>query len=320
MKQYLEDEAVQRHRWWILGAIGLFTIMATLDGSIVNIALPVISQDLKIPMNQAEWVVSLYLIVICSLLLFFGKLGDIIGKIKIFRIGTFFFVIGSLLAGFKGNFSLLLVARGIQAFGASMTMATNNGIITEIFPFSERGKALGLIGSFVALGSIAGPGVGGLILAHFTWGYIFWINVPIGILTIILGAFILPADFNKRKTILDYQGAFYLAIFMVSLFTAVFLGQEIGFMAPLIIVLFVVAIVSLVFFVRTELTQTEPLISFTIFKNQQFSRSLLTGFLIFVTNFFFNVISPFYLENARSLSPRIAGYILMIFPLVQVII
>lgn len=70
MKQYLEDEAVQRHRWWILGAIGLFTIMATLDGSIVNIALPVISQDLKIPMNQAEWVVSLYLIVICSLLLF----------------------------------------------------------------------------------------------------------------------------------------------------------------------------------------------------------------------------------------------------------
>ncbi|MCI1920751.1 MAG: MFS transporter [Liquorilactobacillus nagelii] len=320
MKQYLEDEAVQRHRWWILGAIGLFTIMATLDGSIVNIALPVISQDLKIPMNQAEWVVSLYLIVICSLLLFFGKLGDIIGKIKIFRIGTFFFVIGSLLAGFKGNFSLLLVARGIQAFGASMTMATNNGIITEIFPFSERGKALGMIGSFVALGSIAGPGVGGLILAHFTWGYIFWINVPIGILTIILGAFILPADFNKRKTMLDYRGAFYLAIFMVSLFTAVFLGQEIGFMAPLIIVLFVVAIVCLVFFVRTELTQTEPLISFTIFKNQQFSRSLLTGFLIFVTNFFFNVISPFYLENARGLSPRIAGYILMIFPLVQVII
>lgn len=92
MKQsYLEDEEVQRHRWWILAAIGLFTIMATLDGSIVNIALPVISHDLEIPMNQAEWVVSLYLIVICALLLFFGKLGDLIGKIKIFRIGTLFF-------------------------------------------------------------------------------------------------------------------------------------------------------------------------------------------------------------------------------------
>lgn len=322
MKQsYLEDEEVQRHRWWILAAIGLFTIMATLDGSIVNIALPVISHDLEIPMNQAEWVVSLYLIVICALLLFFGKLGDLIGKIKIFRIGTLFFVAGSFLAGIKGNFSLLLVARAIQAFGASMTMATNNGIITEIFPFSERGKALGMIGSFVALGSIAGPGVGGLILAHLTWGYIFWINVPIGVLTIILGAFILPADLNqKSKQSLDYKGALTFAVLMIGLFTAIFLGQEIGFTSVLVIVLFVIAAVSLWLFIKIELVQTDPLISFAIFKNQQFSRSLLTGFLIFVTNFFFNVISPFYLENARGLSPRIAGYILMLFPLVQVVV
>ncbi len=321
MKQsYLKNEKVQRHRWWILTAIGLFTIMATLDGSIVNIALPVISQNLKIPMNQAEWVVSVYLIVICSLLLFFGKLGDSIGKIKIFRLGTFFFVAGSFLAGINGSFVLLLAARAIQAFGASMTMSTNNGIITEIFPLSERGKALGLIGSFVSLGSIAGPGVGGLILAHLSWGYIFWINVPIGILTIILGAFILPKDLaTEKKPSLDYKGASTFAALMVSLFTAIFLGQEIGFTAIGVIVLFVIAVISLWLFFKAESTQKDPLISFAIFKNRQFSSSLLAGFLIFVTNFFFNVISPFYLENARDLTPRTAGYILMIFPLVQVI-
>ncbi|GAW98906.1 major facilitator superfamily transporter [Secundilactobacillus mixtipabuli] len=181
-ESYLTDQRVQKHRWWILAAVGLFTFMSTLDASIVNIALPVISGDLNVPMNQAEWVVSIYLIVICSLLLLFGKLGDSIGKIRIFRIGTVLFVFGSLLAGSNGSFYLLLAARIVQALGASMTMANNNGIITEVFPFSERGRALGMIGSFVALGSIAGPGLGGIVLSHLSWGYIFWLNVPIGVI------------------------------------------------------------------------------------------------------------------------------------------
>jgi Arabinose efflux permease len=133
-KDYVADQRVQKHRWWILAAVGLFTFMSTLDASIVNIALPVISKNLSIPMNQSEWVVSIYLIVICALLLLFGKLGDSLGKINVFRIGTLLFVFGSLLAGFNGNFYLLLSARVVQALGASMTMANNNGIITEIFP------------------------------------------------------------------------------------------------------------------------------------------------------------------------------------------
>ncbi|EGF34735.1 transporter major facilitator superfamily MFS_1, EmrB/QacA family protein, partial [Lacticaseibacillus rhamnosus MTCC 5462] len=128
----------------------MFTIMSTLDGSIVNIALPVMSRDLNIPMNQAEWVVSIYLMMICGLLLFFGKLGDSIGKIKVFRIGMVC-LIGSLFAGFNNSLALLLAARIVQATGASMTMANNNGIVTEIFPMNERGKALGLIGSFVSI-------------------------------------------------------------------------------------------------------------------------------------------------------------------------
>lgn len=143
-----KNPQVQKNRWLILIAVGLFTFMSTLDGSIVNIALPVMSKDLKIPMNQAEWVVSIYLMVVCAFLLLFGKLGDAFGKIRVFRLGTFLFVLGSLLCGFNRSLIFLLVARGLQAFGASMTMSTNNGIITEIFPFSERGKALGFIGSF----------------------------------------------------------------------------------------------------------------------------------------------------------------------------
>lgn len=317
---YLTMPTVQKHRWWILAAVGLFTFMSTLDASIVNIALPVISRDLKIPMNQAEWVVSIYLIVICALLLLFGKLGDSLGKIKIFRIGTILFILGSLLAGFNGSFLLLLGARVIQALGASMTMSTNNGIITEIFPTSERGRALGTIGSFVALGSIAGPGLGGIVLAHLSWGYIFWLNVPIGVITIIVGQLILPRDIRQSHDKIDRVGATTMAVFMVSLFVGIFLGQELGFTAPLVLALFAIAIVFGIGFVRVENRKEKPLLSFELFKNKAFTMSLLCGFLIFVTNFFFNVISPFYLENARQLSPNVAGYILMAFPIVQVIV
>ncbi|MFC6261833.1 MFS transporter [Levilactobacillus fujinensis] len=319
-KTFAADPQIQKHRWWILVAVCLFTFMSTLDASIVNIALPVMSRDLKIPMNQAEWVVSVYLIAICALLLLFGKLGDTRGKIRIFKIGSFLFVIGSFLSGFSVGLSFLLGARVIQSVGAAMTMATNNGIITEVFPFKERGRALGMIGSFVALGSIAGPGIGGLILAHLSWGYIFWINVPVGIIAILIGQRILPQDITVSDEDIDRPGASLFALIMVSLFAGVFVGQEIGFTRPLILGLFVVAVVAIIFFVRLELRIDNPILALKLFQNKRFTVSILCAFLIFVANFFFNVIAPFYLENARGLAANYAGYALMTFPIVQVVV
>ncbi|MCT4488465.1 MFS transporter [Levilactobacillus parabrevis] len=320
MKNFADDPAIQKHRWLILVAVCLFTFMSTLDGSIVNIALPVISKDIAIPMNQAEWVVSIYLITICALLLLFGKLGDTRGKIRIFKIGSVLFTVGSLLCGFSVGLGFLLVARTIQAIGAAMTMATNSGIITEVFPFNERGRALGMIGSFVALGSIAGPGVGGLILAHFNWGYIFWINVPIGIVALLIGQRILPKDITVSRQAIDKLGAGLFALIMVTLFAGVFIGQEIGFTRPVILGLFAVAIVAAVFFVRLELRIDNPILALHLFENKRFTISILCAFLIFVANFFFNVIAPFYLENARGMAANYAGYALMTFPIVQVVV
>ncbi|RRK11253.1 DHA2 family efflux MFS transporter permease subunit [Lactiplantibacillus garii] len=317
---FAEDPQIQKHRWWILIAVCLFTFMSTLDGSIVNIALPVMSKDLAIPMNQAEWVVSIYLIVICALLLLFGKLGDTVGKIRIFKIGSVLFTVGSLLSGFNSGLTLLLVSRSVQAVGASMTMSTNNGIITEVFPFKERGRALGMIGSFVALGSIAGPGIGGLILAHLSWGYIFWINVPVGIIAMILGAVILPKDVTTTAQPLDKWGSGLFAVLMVTLFAGIFIGQEVGFTQPVILALFAVSAVLLIAFIQVELRHANPVLALKLFKNSRFSISILCALLIFIANFFFNVIAPFYLENARGLAANYAGYALMTFPIVQVIV
>ncbi|CAM3214136.1 MFS transporter [Vagococcus fessus] len=315
-----EKHSYYHHRWIILTAIGLFTFMSTLDGSIVNVALPTISDDLGVKMNQSEWVVSIYLMTVCACLLLFGKIGDSKGKVKIFKLGTVIFVIGSLLCGIPGSLTLLLVSRIVQAVGASMTMATGTGIITEVFPLSERGKALGLMGSFVSLGSITGPGVGGMILHSLHWSYIFWINVPIGIITILIGQKYLPKESIKSDKKIDIAGFTTFATFIMAFFGGIFIGQEIGFKHVSVLGLIAISLVSLGLFIKIEGRVENPLVKFSIFKNKMFTMSLLTASLIFVSNFFANVIVPFYLQNNRGLSPSKAGMLMMVFPLVMVIV
>ncbi|KAF1305404.1 MFS transporter [Enterococcus saccharolyticus] len=319
MNSYQMDPNVQKNRWWILISVSMFTFMSTLDGSIVNIALPTMSKDMNVPMNQAEWIVSIYLMIVCACLLLFGKIGDSIGKIKVYQIGTLIFTFGSLLCGFNHSLLFLLFARVVQAIGASMTMATNSGIITEVFPMNERGRALGSIGAFVSLGSIAGPGLGGIILSQFSWPYIFWINVPVGIITMIAGLKFLPKDITMTKQKVDKLGFISFAMFIITFFGAIFLGQEEGFIHALPISLFVLAILSFVAFILIEKKVRVPMIAFAIFKNKIFTLSLISALVIFSSNFFVNVVIPFYLQKARGLDPSQAGMLMMIFPLVMVV-
>lgn len=312
-------QTLNKNRWLILVAIGLFTFMSTLDGSIVNIALPIMSKNMSIPMNKTEWIVSIYLMTVCACLPLFGKIGDSIGKIKIFRIGTITFVFGSLLCGIFHTFELLLMARIIQAIGASMTMSTNTGIITEVFPLQERGRALGMIGAFVSLGSIMGPGLGGVILAKFSWEYIFLINVPIGILTILLGQKVLPKDSTKSGAKIDYTGFILFATIIITLFGGIFIGQEAGYTKPLPLTLIIISLISMPIFYQIERKKHNPLIQFSLFKNKVFTLSLLTASMIFVTNFFTNVVVPFYLQNTRGYSASFAGLLMMVIPFTMII-
>lgn len=319
MKTYQEDPNVQKNRWWILISVAMFTFMSTLDSSIVNIALPTISKDMNVPMNQSEWVVSIYLMVVCACLLLFGKIGDSWGKIKVYRIGTVIFVFGSLLCGFNHSLGFLLFGRIVQALGASMTMASNSGIITEVFPLKERGRALGSIGAFVSLGSIAGPGIGGLILSNLSWSYIFWINIPVGIITMLIGEKFLPKDITKSQKKIDYSGFATFAVTIMTFFGGIFMGQEFGFASTQTIVLVAIAIVSFILFLVIEKKKENPLIHFAIFKNKIFTMSLITAVLIFSSNFFVNVVIPFYLQDARHLSASYAGMLMMVFPLLMVV-
>ncbi|OFI48901.1 MFS transporter [Floricoccus tropicus] len=303
----------------ILITVCIFVLMSTLDSSIVNIALPTICKELNITQSQGSLIVSSYLLVICCSLLPFGKLGDLYGKSKVFKIGGIIFVLGSLLCGISTSLPMLIGARVVQAIGSGMTMSTNNGIITEAFPANQRGKALGTVGAFVSIGAIAGPGLGGLILNSFTWHYIFLINIPIGIIAIIASFLVLPKNHPAKNTQLDYNGAITLSAVILSFYGFITLIQDKGITNILTLACLVICILTFYLFIKVENSIDYPLINLSLFKNKLFTGSLISAFLVFISAFFYTMIMPFYLQEVRGYNPSKAGLIMMVFPLIQIV-
>ena len=307
----------EARRWVILILITIMTFMDTLDSSIVNVALPTMSEKLAVDSGTIAWVVTIYLIVISALILIFGRLGDIFGQTRIFKIGIVLFTLGSALCGLSHNLTFLLVGRCVQAVGASASMANNQGIITRVFPGNERGRALGFIGTAVALGSLAGPALGGLIVSVTSWDYIFWINIPIGVICFILCMKYLPKNTNRKNESMDLLGAALFIFFIVPLFFAINQAQVWGMSDPRIIAGIAAAIVSFLFFIVVEKRSSMPLLDLSIFKNTWFTISIICGFLTFVVLFTSNIIHPFYLQDVREFSPGTAGLLMTVTPLVM---
>lgn len=314
------SEKVYKNRMVILISVVLMTFMATLDGSIVNVAMPNMAEKLSVSTEAIAWVVSSYLIVISGSILVFGRLGDIKGKTTVFKYGIVVFTLGSLLCGVSNSFIILIIARSLQAIGAAATMANNQGIITQVFPANERGKALGLSGTFVALGSMAGPPIGGLIISKFSWQYIFLINVPIGIIVFLLAVKNLPKPTKVRDEKLDGRGAALFAVSIVSLFTSLIMGEDYGYHNPAIFAGLAVAVVTFVIFIMLERRMEDPLLALSLFKNKLFSLSIFCAFISFVSINSAMIIQPFYLQNVLKYSPAVTGLIMVVYPLVMAVV
>ena len=185
--------APARSPWVAFSAVAIGNLMATLDGSIVNVALPTLSVELGAPVHQLEWIVSAYLIAISATLLAAGRLGDAAGHRSVYVGGLAVFTLGSALCGLSGSLGALVAARVVQALGATAMMAIGPAIVTAVFPGSMRGRALGAIGTVVALGLTLGPPLGGAILSGLSWRWIFFVNVPVGAAGIAWSLRTLPA-------------------------------------------------------------------------------------------------------------------------------
>ncbi|OPJ57422.1 MFS transporter [Clostridium oryzae] len=310
------NDKVYKNRWIMLITIVLVTFMSTLDGSIVNVALPNMSDELNVSMAQIEWVVTSFLITIAATILIFGRLGDIKGKINIFKFGLILFTLGSLLCGFTNSLPVLVAARIIQAIGASATMATNQGIITQVFPANERGRALGTLGSFVALGAMTGPPLGGFIVSAFSWKYIFLVNVPIGIIIFILVMKLFPKATVTINESLDTRGSSLFVIATVALFAALVEGQSVGYNNAVMISAFIISALAFIAFILIEKKLKEPLLDLSMFSNSLFSISILCAMASFIAISASNIILPFYFQDALKFSASKAGLFMMVSPIV----
>ena len=312
----MNEEIVDYSRkWYVMAAVSMSIFLATLDGSIVNIALPTLVRDLNTNFATVQWVVLAYLLTQATLLLGVGRLGDMVGKKPIFNSGFIVFTVGSVLCGLAPSVYWLIGFRVIQAVGAAMTLALGAGIMTEAFPAKERGKALGLIGTVVSVGVVLGPTLGGIIIEAASWHWIFFVNLPVGILGTWMAWRFVPNFTPKGQQKFDYWGALTLFISLLSVLLALTVGQEAGFSSPPILLLFAVSAIFLAIFLVIEWNTDQPMIDLKIFRNILFSVNLVTGFITFVAIAGVFILMPFYLENVLGYDTRQTGLMLAVLPL-----
>lgn len=302
------------YRWYVFASVSLGTFMSTLDGSIVNVALPTIAKDFNVDLHTLQWIPGSYLLIITSLLLFFGRLADIVGKRKVFSWGYIGFIIGSFLCGLSHSVTFLIFARVIQGIGASMMMANSPGIITKVFPPQERGRALGTVGTVVALGSMTGPPLGGLITGIIGWQWIFFINIPLGLIGLWGSSNLIPEEQGIKIKKFDYQGTFTWAIGIILLLIGFTQVETKGWTFSVLSLIFI-GLFSIILFVKIESKIKEPLLDLTLFKNPIFTTGNIAGFLSFVTLFFLNLFMPFYFQEIKGFSPQKIGFIMMSYPI-----
>ena len=309
------------HRHAVLFIVLVAVFMAVIDGTVVNIALPTMTRSFAVDLENTQWTVTAYLITMTSLLLVFGKVSEYIGRARLFFVGIIIFTASSLACGLATTLSGLIFFRVLQGAGAAMLFSISSALIFETAPHAEQGRSMGYLGSTVAIGSIAGPVVGGLIVDTLGWQYCFFINIPIGILLVI--AAVRYLRFEKTSSApfsLDLPGA----AMMTSAFVFLILG--LGNLAadteitPVTILFFCACVLLFFFFVLHERRCAAPLLDLSIFSVSRFSLPLIGLLFVFIANFIMIVVGPFYFEGVLDYRPAQVGLAFLISPALIMIV
>ncbi len=308
------------YKWKAMFVVWIGIFMATLDGSIVNVALPTLTEYFNTDITTIEWVVMAYLLTITSLLLSLGRISDMVGRKTIFAGGLAIFTIGSGLCALSASENQLILYRVIQGIGAAMLMATGIAIITHAFPPRERGKAMGLIGTVVAIGSMAGPITGGFLIENVGWQSIFYINIPVGIFGTAMALAVLRKDEITKGQTFDVPGALTLFISLTSLLLALSQGQEIGWRSSYITLLFIMSILFFILFIVVENKARQPMMELRHFRNRPFAAANISALISFVAMFSVILLMPFFLEKELGYSPQKVGIVFISVPLVMSVV
>lgn len=317
----VQELSEYKNRYIILAIVLSGVFMGVLDTNVVNVALPTITQAFGVELSQSQWVVTAYLVVNTALLLIFGRLSEYTGKVRLFYAGIAIFTISSLACGLATDLNQLILFRIAQGLGSSIVFSINTAILVQAFPRNERGRTLGMIGTIVAIGSIAGPILGGFITGTIGWQYIFFINVPVGIVLLAAASKYLKLTEKRcRITGMDWTGAVALMLTMVSLMLLLGdLADSIEFDTAMLIYAGIF-LASLAWFVSTELGHKNPIIDLRLFKVRKFTFAGLSTLINFTAFSMFIICIPFLLQYVWGYSPQQVGTMLLAVPLLTGIV
>ncbi|MGE3960376.1 MAG: MFS transporter [Dehalococcoidia bacterium] len=308
-------------KWRTLIAVGFGTFMATMDFSIVNVALPTFSREFDRSPDTVVWAALGSSLVVTGLTLTAGRAGDLYGRKRVYLAGWVILTLALTAASFAQSLEQIIALRLLQAVGVSLAIANANAIVTDAFPDTERGRALGTITSIVGAGLMSGPILGGLILELLDWRAIFYARIPIGLLAIAMGYLEIREEPRERdpNRRLDLPGAVLLFASLASVLVAVNRGQTWGWTSPVIIGLTVLGLVSLVTFLRVESRVASPILSLTLFRMRTFASSISSLTLNFVGQSSVIFLMPFYLIEVRDFSTAQTGLMIAMVPLMMLV-
>ncbi len=305
------------YKWFAMLGVGLGVFMATLNSSIVNISLPTLQAVFHTNFATIQWVALSYALVLTSLMLTVARLGDMIDKKRIYIVGLVLFTIFSLACSLSPNVYWLIAFRALQGLGATMMQALGTAIITEVFPSSMRGRALGMIGGIVSMGIAIGPPLGGILIGSFGWPSVFLVNVPIGVFTLfIVRSFVPHSRVAQEEQRFDRAGAVILLITLIAYALGMTIGQGSGFGTPLVLGLLAFSALGVGLLLYVENRIRQPMIDLSLFRNVLFGINLLMGFLVFFV-LAANFILPYFLELVRGYSAEQVGLLIMAQPVMM---
>jgi EmrB/QacA subfamily drug resistance transporter len=303
--QFIPEEA---RKWWTLGAVAFGLFMIMLDNTVVNVALPSIAADLQIGLSELEWIVTGYALTFASLMLTGGKLADLFGRRLIFITGLVIFTLSSLACGLASSGEMLIGARVVQGAGAALMNPATLSIIAATFPPRQRGTAIGIWAGTSALALAIGPLVGGLLTEHIDWSWIFFVNVPIGVIAIVASLLLIPESKDQSaEQRLDLPGLLTSGLGLFALTYGLIEANSYGWTSPRILLSFGAAIVLLASFVLLERHQRIPMLDLSLFKNSTFVGANLAILLVALAMFGVFFFISLYMQGILGYSAVQAG-------------
>ena len=316
---------LQRRRWRVLLVTSVGAFMGPLDASIVAVALPAIGPSLHLSFTEALWVQAAYLLAIAIFLIPAGRIADMRGRLRFYMLGVVIFALASLGAALSPNGTWLITARTIQGIGGALLGATSAAVVTAVFPPQERGRALGINVMAVYIGLTAGPPLGGLLVTHLSWHWIFLVNVPVAIITLAAGWDLLGAEARDRigssrgrLADVDFIGAALLGLTLAALFVPLTFSLFWGWTKPVTIGLLAASAVFLVVFILVEDRVAHPILDLDLVrKNRLFAAANFAALLNYMAMYGIAVFTALFLEIVQGRSAQAAGFILLAEPLIM---